>query len=265
MCESCVDRIFSHGPAPCPIAGCARTLRKGRFREATFEDLKVEREVDIRRRVASIMNKEADDFDTLKDYNDYLETVEEVTWNLILKVDVDETNTRLQRWADAQAAETGATRRTYEPDPSLPSTTGVVLKKGGQRRAELAQGNTADAGVAKDKGFSFTGLKKRVKPPPEAPFDPFDGWSIAPQLYTLQGDYDADWLTRHKGSVEQSVGGYQWSDFYNRALQDAFGGLTVFIGEEIRARDVPSMDAGVGTRHAAAAAAGRDVNMDDVF
>lgn len=52
MCESCVDRIFSHGPAPCPIAGCARTLRKGRFREATFEDLKVEREVDIRKRVA---------------------------------------------------------------------------------------------------------------------------------------------------------------------------------------------------------------------
>jgi CDK-activating kinase assembly factor MAT1 len=53
MCESCVDRIFSHGPAPCPIAGCARTLRKAKFRRQTFEDLKVEREVDIRRRVAS--------------------------------------------------------------------------------------------------------------------------------------------------------------------------------------------------------------------
>jgi len=75
MCESCVDRIFSHGPAPCPIAGCARyvthmhelylrptltlpicekrTLRKAKFRKQTFEDLKVEREVDIRRRVAS--------------------------------------------------------------------------------------------------------------------------------------------------------------------------------------------------------------------
>jgi CDK-activating kinase assembly factor MAT1 len=52
MCESCVDRIFSHGPAPCPIAGCARTLRKAKFRRQTFEDLKVEREVDIRRRVA---------------------------------------------------------------------------------------------------------------------------------------------------------------------------------------------------------------------
>ncbi|KAF3037127.1 TFIIH/NER complex subunit [Didymella heteroderae] len=268
MCESCVDRIFSHGPAPCPIAGCARTLRKGKFREATFEDLKVEREVDIRRRVASIMNKEQDDFETLKDYNDYLETVEEITWNLILKIDVDETNTRLQRWADAQAAETGAARRTYEPDPSVPGASGVVLKKGGQRRAELAQGVTADASAVKDKGFSFHGLKKRVKPPPEAPFDPFDGWSIVPQYYALQSDYDADWLTRHKGSVEQRAGGYQWSDFYSRALQDALGGLTVFIEDEIRARDVPSMDASVGTQHAAAAAAaagGRDVNMDDVF
>lgn len=52
MCESCVDRIFSQGPAPCPVAGCARTLRKQRFRKQTFEDITVEREVDIRRRVA---------------------------------------------------------------------------------------------------------------------------------------------------------------------------------------------------------------------
>jgi len=54
MCESCVDRIFSHGPAPCPIAGCKRTLRKAKFRIQTFEDLKVEREVDIRKRVARV-------------------------------------------------------------------------------------------------------------------------------------------------------------------------------------------------------------------
>ncbi|KAL9116482.1 MAG: hypothetical protein Q9187_006991 [Circinaria calcarea] len=54
MCESCVDRIFSQGPAPCPVAGCGRTLRKARFRTQTFGDIKVEREVDIRRRVASV-------------------------------------------------------------------------------------------------------------------------------------------------------------------------------------------------------------------
>jgi hypothetical protein len=51
MCESCVDRIFSSGPASCPVAGCRKTLRKNRFRQQTFEDIGVEREVDIRRRV----------------------------------------------------------------------------------------------------------------------------------------------------------------------------------------------------------------------
>jgi CDK-activating kinase assembly factor MAT1 len=51
MCESCVDRIFSSGPSSCPVAGCRKTLRKNRFRAQTFEDIGVEREVDIRRRV----------------------------------------------------------------------------------------------------------------------------------------------------------------------------------------------------------------------
>jgi CDK-activating kinase assembly factor MAT1 len=51
MCESCVDRIFSSGPNACPVIGCKKTLRKARFRTQTFEDIGVEREVDIRKRV----------------------------------------------------------------------------------------------------------------------------------------------------------------------------------------------------------------------
>jgi CDK-activating kinase assembly factor MAT1 len=54
MCESCIDRIFSQGPAPCPVAGCGKTLRKARFRKQTFEDIKVERECDVRREVSQV-------------------------------------------------------------------------------------------------------------------------------------------------------------------------------------------------------------------
>jgi len=54
MCESCVDQIFSQGPRPCPMAGCRKTLRRNRFRTQTFEDLAIEREVDIRAHVASM-------------------------------------------------------------------------------------------------------------------------------------------------------------------------------------------------------------------
>lgn len=49
-CESCIDRLFTLGPAPCPI--CAKILRKLAFTPQTFEDLGVEKEVAIRRRMA---------------------------------------------------------------------------------------------------------------------------------------------------------------------------------------------------------------------
>ncbi|KAL9600346.1 MAG: hypothetical protein Q9179_003234 [Wetmoreana sp. 5 TL-2023] len=103
MCESCVDRIFSSGPAPCPVAGCARTLRKQRFRKQTFEDLKIEREVDVRRRVAAVFNKAEEDFETLRAYNNYLEEMEVVTFNLLEGIDVPATERKLAAYASQTA------------------------------------------------------------------------------------------------------------------------------------------------------------------
>jgi CDK-activating kinase assembly factor MAT1 len=54
MCDTCVDRTFGKGNNICPVAGCAKTLTFRGFRRATFEDLKVEREVDIRKRVMKV-------------------------------------------------------------------------------------------------------------------------------------------------------------------------------------------------------------------
>ncbi|KAI9848918.1 MAG: TFIIH/NER complex subunit [Thelocarpon superellum] len=104
MCESCVDRIFAHGPAPCPVAGCHRTLRKQRFRKQTFEDIHVEKEVDVRKRVATIFNRRPEDFTSLLAYNDYLEEVETVTFNLLNGVDVADTEVKLAAYASQNAA-----------------------------------------------------------------------------------------------------------------------------------------------------------------
>jgi CDK-activating kinase assembly factor MAT1 len=55
MCDSCVDRIFATGGvARCPTKGCNKMLRRGRFRAPTFEDLAMEKEVDIRKRIAQV-------------------------------------------------------------------------------------------------------------------------------------------------------------------------------------------------------------------
>lgn len=76
-CESCIDRLFTLGPAPCPI--CQTTLRKLAFIPQTFEDLTVEKEVAVRRRMAKEFNKRREDFIDLKSYNDYLEEVEDIS------------------------------------------------------------------------------------------------------------------------------------------------------------------------------------------
>lgn len=83
MCKTCVDRIFKDGPNQCPYAGCNKTLRHRNFKEAYFADLKVQREVDIRKRVAGVFNREEHEFETLEDYNTYLEDVENLTTELV--------------------------------------------------------------------------------------------------------------------------------------------------------------------------------------
>ncbi|KAI7859017.1 CDK-activating kinase assembly factor MAT1-domain-containing protein [Circinella umbellata] len=93
MCESCIDRLFSAGPAPCPI--CQQVLRKNQFMSQIFEDLEVEKEVRIRKRVNKVFNKRPEDFPSIRLYNDYLEEVEDITFNLMNEVDVAETEARI--------------------------------------------------------------------------------------------------------------------------------------------------------------------------
>ncbi|KAL7807997.1 kinase [Trichoderma gracile] len=99
MCKTCVERIFKDGPNQCPYAECHKTLRLRGFKTAFFGDLGVEREVDIRRRVAAVFNKAEDDFESLDAYNDYLYMVECLTDDLV------NGNDEARKKAEAQLAE----------------------------------------------------------------------------------------------------------------------------------------------------------------
>ncbi|KAI4869721.1 CDK-activating kinase assembly factor [Hypoxylon rubiginosum] len=89
MCDVCVSNIFSKGPSQCPYATCHKTLRERGFRSAFFNDLTVEREVDIRQRVQAVFNMAPDDFESLRAYNDYLQQVEDLTFDLVRGADPD--------------------------------------------------------------------------------------------------------------------------------------------------------------------------------
>lgn len=89
LCEGCVQLVFTRESAPCPE--CGRSLKKSGFRNQMFEDTRVDKEVDIRKGIMKIYNKMESDFKSLKDYNDYLEEVENIIWSLETGVNEKET------------------------------------------------------------------------------------------------------------------------------------------------------------------------------
>ncbi|KAK3694692.1 CDK-activating kinase assembly factor MAT1-domain-containing protein [Podospora appendiculata] len=113
MCSNCVNRIFNDGPNQCPYAGCHRTLRRKGFRSPFFGDLTVEREVDIRRRVAAVFNQHEEDFKTLRDYNNYLQMVEDLTFELVSGTEAQRRSAeaQLQHWEAEHKADIERNRK----------------------------------------------------------------------------------------------------------------------------------------------------------
>lgn len=95
---SLVSTIFPliTGSGSCPE--CGVSLKRNNFRLQLFEDASVEKEVDIRKRILRDYNKKEEDFDSLNEYNDYLEEIETIIYNLSNNIDVPETNRRIEQY-----------------------------------------------------------------------------------------------------------------------------------------------------------------------
>uniref|UniRef100_A0A182RHC3 CDK-activating kinase assembly factor MAT1 n=1 Tax=Anopheles funestus TaxID=62324 RepID=A0A182RHC3_ANOFN len=96
LCESCVELLFLKGSGSCPE--CNVALRRSNFRVQLFEDSNVDKEVQIRKRILKDFNKKEDDFTSLDEYNDYLETIEELVFNLCNNIDIINTNKRIEQY-----------------------------------------------------------------------------------------------------------------------------------------------------------------------
>lgn len=96
LCENCVELLFVKGSSACPE--CHISLRRGNFRMQMFEDPQVEKEVDIRKKVMKDFNKQEEDFATLREYNDYLEEVENIIANLTNSVEVEATKKKIEQY-----------------------------------------------------------------------------------------------------------------------------------------------------------------------
>lgn len=90
LCEKCIELMFATGSAKC--YQCPTPLKRGNFKKQLFQDSQVEKDIQVRRDILRKFNKNQNAFTSLRDYNDYLEKLETVIYNLANNIDLDETN-----------------------------------------------------------------------------------------------------------------------------------------------------------------------------
>lgn len=93
LCEACVDLLFVRESGTCPE--CDRPLKRSGFRTQLFEDTGVDKEVDVRKQMMKIFNKQETDFSSLREYNDYLEEIEVIIDSLLTGVNIEETKAKV--------------------------------------------------------------------------------------------------------------------------------------------------------------------------
>jgi len=120
ICKNCVENIFAKNSAPCPI--CGKILRKNYYWEQKFEDPKIEREVFHRRRLAKIFCLKEDEFPNARAYDDYLEKIENIVFNLVDGIDVEQTEAEIARFKEQNA-------EVIERNRKKPSADDLWIKK----------------------------------------------------------------------------------------------------------------------------------------
>lgn len=90
LCEKCIELMFASGSAKC--YQCPTPLKRGNFKKQLFQDSRVEKDIQIRRDILRKFTKNQDAFSSLRAYNDYLEKLETIIYNLSNDIDLDETN-----------------------------------------------------------------------------------------------------------------------------------------------------------------------------
>ncbi|XP_071962443.1 CDK-activating kinase assembly factor MAT1-like [Antedon mediterranea] len=114
LCENCVSLLFSRQSGVCPQ--CNTALRRNQFRLQHFEDAAIEKDIDIRRRILKDFNKQEDDFDDLREYNDYLEMVETIIYNLVNGIDTENTKKQVEAYRRENKELISKNRTKYSRD-----------------------------------------------------------------------------------------------------------------------------------------------------
>lgn len=117
LCENCVDLLFLKGVGNCPT--CNVVLKRSQFKIQLYDDEDVEKDLQIRRKLLKEINLKEDDFESLREYNDFLETFESFVYNLANDIDTEETKRQIGQFKSENAGKTTKNRNKMSKDLEL--------------------------------------------------------------------------------------------------------------------------------------------------
>lgn len=162
------------------------------------------------------LDRQEENFESKRYFDDFLELREELIMNLVFRTDVAATNRKLKEYAQANGIKPDTT------DSTPAETTSKVVKR-------------KDTDAADPSGL-IKGLKKIIKPKVRAPYDAFMGMPRSQDYYQVKDSY----LTRFKQGKPNDIkdaSGYSDWEYVNECLNRAFAGLGVFIEDEVSAKN----------------------------
>lgn len=180
------------------------------------------REMAIRKRIANIFNKREEDFPSLREYNDYLEEVEDMIVNLIEGIDVPAIEAKIADYQreNAEQIMIAQARKAEEYAAALAASKGQPA----QIENDPFLGQNAQAG-------SSTGTQGQYAPAIPGGTQPRPT-GMAPQPLPLGSSLDAsmyefDDEEKMKIRAEKAARAGGWSTELSkkRALEEAFGSL----------------------------------------
>jgi hypothetical protein len=117
FCNKCYQKEFSiKRQFACPR--CKHIVSKQNLSQKDPDEIEVERDFTIRKKIKAIYNKTAESFSTDLEYKNYEELIEDIIFNLVNSIDIDETNKAIalyQKEHLQQIAE-DQSRRQFEID-----------------------------------------------------------------------------------------------------------------------------------------------------
>lgn len=176
------------------------------------------KEMTIRKRIGNIFNKRVEDFSSLREYNDYLEEVEDMIVNLVEGIDVPAIEAKIAYYQKENAEQimNAQARKAEEYAAALTASKGQAV----QTDVDMTTGTSSQFGVTTSDGHYVPAVAGGTIPQPR-PTQPLP----VDDLHAYHMDDEE--MMRLKAERGGKAGGWSLELSRKRALEEAFGSIWI--------------------------------------